>query len=158
VCIGIFASANPALSPRCQSPVALSPFYSPDQKKHCSLTSGAAARIGHEMWHSWGKLHACERARSTREGEGRGGQNIAAGRPPKIPHFGENDLSRNSRAQAHRTATGPRRLSGELRRGPSETAPRAPANSFGGEYPETQRDRPATHPCQNQRPVPVARV
>ena len=50
------------------------------------------------------------RARSTRDGERGRGQNVVAGRPPLKPQFGENDLSRNSRPQAHRHAAGPRRL------------------------------------------------
>jgi hypothetical protein len=82
----ILASLNTPLSARCRSPVALSRFDSPDQKKYPSLTFGTPVRIGDEMWHSWGKLHSREGARSTRAGEGRNGQNVASRRPPPPLH------------------------------------------------------------------------
>jgi hypothetical protein len=65
------------------------------------------------MWPSWGKFHPPDRARSTREGEGRSVRADKMSLPaaaPLHPHFQENDLSRNSRAQAQRNAARPRRL------------------------------------------------
>jgi hypothetical protein len=121
---GISASLNTPLSTRCQSPAALSLFDSPDQKKYCTLIFGAAARIGHEIWRSCARPHSRERAQPTREGERRSGQLVAFDRRPLPPHFRANDLSQNSRAQAHRHAAGPRCLGGEPHRGPSEIAPR----------------------------------
>jgi hypothetical protein len=49
----------------------------------------------------------------------RAGQNVAVGRPPKVSQFGENDLSRNSPAQAYRDATRPRHLRASYPRAPA---------------------------------------
>ena len=38
-----------------------------------------------------------------RDGQPRSGHNVAFGRPPEVSQSGENDLSRNSRIQAHRS-------------------------------------------------------
>ena len=79
---GIFASISIPSRARCQSPKALSFFDSPDPKEYCSLTFRAAARIGHEIRHSWGKLDSRDRARSTREGTERSGHNVVAAPHP----------------------------------------------------------------------------
>jgi hypothetical protein len=70
-----------------------------------------AVRTGRETWDSWEKFCSGDLARSTRDWHRRVRQIVPGGRPLKeVPQFGENDLSRNSRARAHRNTAWPRHL------------------------------------------------
>jgi hypothetical protein len=62
------------------------------------------------MWRSWAKFHARDRARSGSEGKGRIGHNVAFGRPPQMPQFGENDPSSEIPRLAYCGTARPRRL------------------------------------------------
>jgi hypothetical protein len=70
---------------------------------------GEAARIGHEMWDSWGEFCSRDGARSTRERQGRTGHNVASGRKPQMPPFGENDPSSEIPRLAYCDTARPRR-------------------------------------------------
>jgi hypothetical protein len=76
---------------------------------------GEAARIGHEMWHSKGKFHSRDRARSTREGEGESDTMSLLAAGHKCLSSGRTTQARKS-PQAQHTAAPPRPVpSGLLR-------------------------------------------
>jgi len=125
------------------------PRATPGWEDDAAILAAASSRLG----------RGTTGANSAQGWDPQSGQNVSFGRTPQVPRFGENDLSRNSRAPARRNAT-PRCLSLNsrcARRATNERKSKTLWQQTDGEKLTNcrsgfRRETPALHPQQPGTP------